>query len=140
MIDDVVFTFTDITSRIKAIATQNALTLAESIVKTIREPFIVLDGNLKVISCSKPFYEVFKLTPEQTVGQNFFEFSDRLWDIDDMHAKLDTVLLQDVAFEEVKLVHNFPAIGQLTVLLNIRRIVGRINEPQMILLSMEIVK
>jgi two-component system, chemotaxis family, CheB/CheR fusion protein len=140
MIDGVVLTFTDITSRIKAIETQNALTLAESIVNTIREPFIVLDGNLNVINCSKPFYEAFKLTAEQTMGQNFFEFSNRLWDIDEMRTKLDAILLRDVAFEEVKLIHDFPAIGQLTVLLNIRRIVGRINEPQMILLSIEIVK
>ena len=41
---------------------------SESIVNTVREPLIVLDGNLRVVSASRSFYEVFKVKPEDTVG------------------------------------------------------------------------
>jgi two-component system CheB/CheR fusion protein len=69
MIDGVVLTFTDITVRIQAIATQEALLIAESIVKTIRELFVVLDCDLKVVSASDRFYQAFCLAPDETQGQ-----------------------------------------------------------------------
>jgi hypothetical protein len=55
----------------RSITAQEWLTLAENIVKTIREPFTVLDANLKVITASSPFYREFRVIPEQTVGNRF---------------------------------------------------------------------
>jgi PAS domain-containing protein len=42
---------------------------AESIINTVREPLIVLDHNLRVVTASRSFYEFFKVKPEETVGQ-----------------------------------------------------------------------
>ena len=138
MIDGVVLTFTDITQRINAIAAQEALTIAENIVKTIQEPFIVLDANLKVITASNPFYREFRVTPEQTIGKPFYEFANRQWDIPELREVIDVILKRDDSIEDYKLVHNFPGIGKLTLLLNPRRFVGKSAESQMILLSMEL--
>jgi two-component system CheB/CheR fusion protein len=139
VIDGVVLTFTDITVRIKAIATQEALLLlAESIVKTIREPFIVLDGALKVISASNPFYREFQITPEQTLGRPIYQIGNQQWDIPRLRELLETMLVRDEAFEKYAVEHDFPGIGHRKMLLNARRIVGKVGAPQMILLSMEI--
>lgn len=43
---------------------------AESIVETVREPLIVLDAALKVISANRSFYHTFKVNPEETEGQH----------------------------------------------------------------------
>lgn len=54
---------------------------AESIVGTVREPLAVLDAGLGVVSATRSFYQVFKVTPEETVGQLFYELGNRQWDI-----------------------------------------------------------
>ena len=39
---------------------------AESIVDTVREPLVVLDADLNVISANRSFYETFKVKPGET--------------------------------------------------------------------------
>ena len=48
---------------------QDARNYAESIINTVREPLISLDQDLRVVSVSRSFYDVFKVKPEETVGQ-----------------------------------------------------------------------
>jgi PAS domain-containing protein len=48
---------------------KDAYEYAESIVETVREPLIVLDAGLKVISANKSFYRTFKVNPEETEGR-----------------------------------------------------------------------
>jgi PAS domain-containing protein len=36
---------------------------SESIINTVREPLIALDQDLRVVSVSRSFYEVFKVNP-----------------------------------------------------------------------------
>jgi two-component system, chemotaxis family, CheB/CheR fusion protein len=135
VIDGVVLSFTDITARIKAIAAQAALTLAEGIVNTVREPLVVLDGALKVVVASGSFYREFQVTPEQTVGRQIYELGDRQWDIPGLRELLEVILPRDEAFEKYAVEYDFPAIGHRKMLLNARRIVGKVGEPQLILLS-----
>ncbi len=137
LIDGVVVTFTDITARIKSIATDEALQLAQGIVKTIREPFVVLDDDLKVITASPIFYRDFRLVPEEVIGQSFYELNNRQWDSPALRELIETLFLHNDSFEEHKLEYNFPGQDQRIMLLNARRITGRIGGKNMILLSME---
>lgn len=41
---------------------------AESILETLRDPILVLDKDLKIISANRSFYTTFKTTPEETIG------------------------------------------------------------------------
>jgi two-component system, chemotaxis family, CheB/CheR fusion protein len=41
---------------------------AEAIVETVRQPLLVLDGNLRVLRANRFFYQVFQTTPEKTEG------------------------------------------------------------------------
>ena len=49
----------------------NSLEYAESIVNTVREPLIVLDHNLRVVTASRSFYEFFKVKPQETDGTTY---------------------------------------------------------------------
>ena len=40
----------------------------ENIINTVREPLIVLDQDLRVVTVSRSFYGVFKVKPEETIG------------------------------------------------------------------------
>jgi len=59
---------------------QEAHEYAASIISTVREPLIVLDGDLKVISAGCSFYETFKVKPGETEGQFIYDLGDRQWD------------------------------------------------------------
>jgi len=40
----------------------------KDIIETIREPLLILDQDLRVVTVSRSFYDFFKVKPEETVG------------------------------------------------------------------------
>lgn len=138
VIDGVVLTFTDITKRIQAEASiQDAHKLAESIVDTVHEPLVVLDGALKVIFASHSFYQSFQVTREDTVGRKIYDLGNRQWDIPRLRELLETILPSNQVFEGYQVEHDFPAIGKRKMLLNARLINGKVDETRLILLAIE---
>ena len=55
----------------------DAQILAQAIVNTTPEPFLVLDGQLRVLAASRSFYAAFKVDPEQTHGCLLYDFGGR---------------------------------------------------------------
>ncbi len=137
-IDGVVMTFSDITA-LKAVEAEAkaARDYAQSIVDTVREPLLVLNGKFEVVSASKAFYKKFSVTPEATQGKLLYELGDNQWDIPRLRDLLETVLPKDTSFENVEIEHDFPGIGHKTMLLNARRISGAEGTTQLILLAIE---
>ena len=135
VIDGVVLTFTNITSRVKAMATEEALMLAESIVNTIREPFVILDGDLNVVFASRTFYQVFKVIHEESIGHSIYTLGNNQWDTPALRELLDNTLIVDKPVDAYEIYYDFPMIGKRLITLNARHIVGKIGVPKMILLS-----
>lgn len=141
VIDGVVMTFTDITSRINTEElVKEARELAESIVNTIREPILVLNNKLKVISTNKAFCDLFHVTIKDTVGRKIYELGNHQWDIPALRKLLETILPQEQILNDYLVEHNFPGIGRRKILLNGRCIVNKTGEPSLILLAMIEVK
>lgn len=141
VIEGVVLTFTDITKRMQAeTAMKDARELSESIVNTVREPLLVLDGASKVVSASRSFYENFKVAPQDTVGRHLFELGNRQWDIPKLRELLETELPGKQVIEGFEVEHDFPTIGKCKMLLNARRITGKADGTQLILLAIEEIK
>ncbi|MGJ0515855.1 MAG: chemotaxis protein CheB [Methylomicrobium sp.] len=138
IIDGVVLTFTDITSRIKSIAVQDALARAEHIVNAIREPLVVLDEAFKVISASQVFYMAFGLTPEETLGYEISQLKIGLADFPELHQRLENVLRNDQAIDGYQIASDIAGIGRRKLKINANLIRGKIDTPPMILVSLEI--
>jgi two-component system CheB/CheR fusion protein len=138
VIDGVVLTFVDV-SEMKLVreALQEARELAEGIVDTVREPLVVLDGALQVVSASRSFYHRFRLSPEGTLGRPIYELGNQQWDIPALRELLETILPRDRSFEGYPVEHDVPLVGRVTMLLSARRIVSRTGKTQLILLAME---
>ncbi|HEY5616659.1 MAG TPA: chemotaxis protein CheB [Vicinamibacterales bacterium] len=117
-----------------------ARNLAESIVDTVREPLVVVDGALRVVSASRAFYRHFRVTQEETVGRLLYELGNRQWDIPALRELLETVLPDRRSFENFEVQHEFPGIGRCTMLVSARCIVGTTGETQLILLSIELAR
>ena len=56
---------------------QSTLEYTENIINTVREPLIVLDQDLKVISANRTFFETFKLKKSETEGEKIYKIGDR---------------------------------------------------------------
>jgi two-component system CheB/CheR fusion protein len=122
-IDGVVITFIDITRRKKAEQLGEAAKIyAESIVDTVREPLVVLDENLKVVSANRSFYKTFKTSPEETENMLIYNLGNGQWNIPKLRELLEEIIPKNNSFDDFKVSHNFPVIGQKTMLLNVRMI------------------
>jgi two-component system CheB/CheR fusion protein len=141
VIDGVVLTFTDISKRVKAeTAEHKARQLAEGIIDTVREPLVVLDGDMTVISASRSFYRRFGVVPENTVGRRIYDLGNRQWDIPALRELLENILPQQQSFEDFSVECDIPALGHCKMLLNARRIVAEAGMAPLILLAMETVR
>jgi len=117
--------------------TQDARHYAESIVDTVREPLLVLDADLMVISASRSFYQAFKVKPEETERQHIYDLGNRQWDIPKLRELLETILPKTTSFDNFEVEHDFPDIGKRIMLLNARKIFRETNHTHSILLAIE---
>jgi two-component system CheB/CheR fusion protein len=138
VIDGVVITFVDITEqkRIQE-ALEDALAYAEGIVETAREPLVVLDADLRVITANASFYRTFKTSRGEVEKKLIFELGDRQWDIPALRQLLEKILPESTRLENFEVAHHFPGLGRKRMLLNARRIFQHGQETRMILLAIE---
>jgi PAS domain S-box-containing protein len=110
---------------------------SESIVDTVREPLIVLDEDLRVVTASRSFYDFFKVNPEETVGKLIYTLGNKQWDIPKLRELLENILPNQATFDDYEVEHDFPGIGKRTMLLNARRIPDPPAKLKVILLAIE---
>jgi two-component system, chemotaxis family, CheB/CheR fusion protein len=111
---------------------------ASAIVETVREPLLVLDGELRVLHANQAFYGAFKTTRTATENCLLYELGaegDRNWSIPALRQQLDQILPGNVTFSGFEVTHDFPRIGSKTMQLNARRLAW--GERALILLAME---
>jgi PAS domain S-box-containing protein len=111
--------------------------LAEAIVETVREPLLVLNGDLRVRSANRSFYHTFQVSPEDTEDRPLYELGDHQWDIPRLRELLEHILPKDDQLHDFEVEHDFLNIGHRTMLLNARRLVKRNGGPELILLAIE---
>jgi PAS domain S-box-containing protein len=110
---------------------------AENIVATVREPLVVLDADLRVVSTNHSFYRVFAVKPEETEGQFVYDLGNRQWNIPRLRELLEEIIPKNNTFEGFQMEHDFPTIGRRIMLLNARRIPMEADETRLILLAIE---
>jgi two-component system CheB/CheR fusion protein len=138
VIDGAVITFVDITQRKQMeAALREAQLFAESIVATVREPLVVLDENLQVVSANRAFYDTFQVEPDETLGRALYDLGDGQWDIPALRQLLEEILPHNSAFDDLQVTHEFRQIGRRTMLLNARRILSEAGQTGLILLAIE---
>ena len=120
-----------------AASAREAQQYAENIVDTVREPLLVLDGDLNVVSANRSFHEFFQVTPGETVGRYIFALGEGQWDIPALRRLLEEILPEKAVMRDFRVEHDFPGIGPRTMHLNARRIESQAGGPPLILLALE---
>jgi PAS domain S-box-containing protein len=116
---------------------QDAREYAENIVETVREPLVVLNSDLKILTANHSFYDTFKVTPEETIGNFIYDLGNRQWDIPKLRVLFEDILPHNSMFNCYEVEHVFPGIGHKTILLNARQIFRENIGSHIILLAME---
>ena len=103
----------------------------------MREPLIVLDQDLRVVTASRSFYEFFKVKPEETEGHLIYNLGNKQWDIPKLRELLENILPQKTTFDNYEVEHDFVTIGRRIMLLNARQIERVLGKERIILLAIE---
>jgi two-component system, chemotaxis family, CheB/CheR fusion protein len=138
VVDGVVITFTEITS-LKNIESsyRDVSELFENIFNAIREPLLILDKDLRVISASKSFYDCFHVTPEETIGNLIYDLGNKQWDVPKLRMLLEEILPKDSKFDDYEMEQEFLNIGRKVMLLNARIVNQKESDSRLILLAIE---
>jgi PAS domain S-box-containing protein len=110
---------------------------ASDIVETIPSALIILDGNLNITSANRAFYQTFHTSAGETEGCHIYELGNRQWDIPALRTLLESVIPQRSSVEGFEVQHDFPTIGQRTMLVNAKRIFRPGDPDSFILLAIE---
>ena len=96
--------------------------LAAAMVRTIREPLLVLDESLTVLTANPAFYQTFQMSPQGVVGKVVWELGGHEWDIPDLREQLTGILEEGPPVNDFQVETSFRDIGDRVMLVNARRI------------------
>ena len=117
----------------RILALTHKLSYYKEITETIREPFIILDKGLCVVTANNAFYQTFKVLRKDTREKRIYELGNNQWDAPELRELLEHILPKHRVFNNFKVTHDFPSIGRRTMLLNARQV----DSKQLILLAIE---
>ncbi len=138
-IDGVILALVDIDTARRALAeARRAREFAEAVVETVRQPLLVLDGELRVKQANHAFYQMFQVRPAETENRFIYNLGKAQWNIAKLRELLEDILPKNSHFENFEVDVVFPGVGRKMLVLTARRITedgGK--KTQWILLTME---
>ena len=115
----------------------DARSLAQNIVDTVREPLLVLNGELEILFASTSFHRAFQIGAENTQNRLMFALDNGAWDIPALRLLLEQAIFEQAVLEGFEVAHEFPRIGRRILLLHARRALYKENASAIILLAFE---
>jgi two-component system CheB/CheR fusion protein len=111
---------------------------AEAILRTTRDPLVVLNPELRVTAANAAFFKTFQVAPADSVGRRIYELGNGQWDIPKLRELIEDILARNSVFNDFEVTHDFEGVGRRTMLLNGRRLEStRADGPHSILLAID---
>jgi chemotaxis protein methyltransferase CheR len=111
--------------------------LAQAIVDTIREPLLVLDSELRVVTANRSFYSTFRMNRQDVQGRPFYALGEGQWNIPALRALLERIAPQHAVMDAYEVVQEFAGIGRRAMLLNARELLYEDSAHGAVLLAVE---
>lgn len=108
---------------------------AQAIVDTVRDPLLVLDEDLSILSANPAFYRTFSTGRDDTLGKRFELLDDGQWQIPELQFLLEKVIPKSAAVLDYEVTTEFPKIGPRTMLVSAQRLVHPEDGRRLLLLS-----
>lgn len=117
----------------RIVALKKQLVYYKEITETVREPFLILDNDLKVVTANMAFYRKFKVAKKETEHKKIYDLGNSQWDAPELRELLENILPAHNVMTNYIVRHNFPKLGSKVILLNARQV----DRKQLILLALE---
>jgi PAS domain-containing protein len=78
----------------------------------VREPLVVLDAELRVVSANRAFYKYFQVFVEEVNGRFLYELGNRQWDIPALRKLLAAIITHDEVLENFEVKLDIEKIGR----------------------------
>ncbi len=115
---------------------QAARDYAAAIVETVREPLIVLDRDLCVVTANRAFYQMFQLAPTQVEGLAIDTVGNGRLQIPGLRSRLEDLLHRNTSFQDFEVELCGDPNGSQTMLLSGQQVLNT-DDWQLILLAIE---
>jgi PAS domain-containing protein len=76
---------------------EDARSLAQAIVDTVREPLLVLDSDLRVLAVSRSYYLTFRVDRQDVLGRPLYALGDGQWQIPALRKRLEKIIPERAA-------------------------------------------
>jgi PAS domain S-box-containing protein len=111
--------------------------LAQSIVDTIRDPLVVLEHDMTIVTASQAFLTIFGFSEGDAHGKKLSELGQNQWDIPVLLHLMEKVLPENTTIENFEIEDDFPGLGRRVFNLNARKISRPGNHVHRMLLVFE---
>jgi len=111
--------------------------LTQCIVDTIRDPLVVLEDDMTIVTASKAFSTIFGITEAETQGRRISELGQHQWDVPALRHLMEKVLPENKPIESFEIEDDFPGLGRRVFNLNARKISQPGNHTHRMLLVFE---
>ena len=115
----------------------DASVLAEAIVDTIRDPLLVLDRHLCVVTANRAFHQTFGMKRQDIHGRPIYGLGGGEWDIPELRLLLEDVGPSGAVTEPYEFERDFPGFGRRSMQLIARTVFNQKKDRQLILLVIE---
>ena len=92
-----------------------------AILNTVREPFVVLDGGLRIRLANEAFRQTFQLSSKEINGRCVDMLGDGAWKAHALRNWLDAILAKRFDIPDFEVDGVFPTLGHRTMLFHARR-------------------
>ncbi|MDP4027244.1 PAS domain-containing protein [Methylobacterium sp. NEAU 140] len=111
--------------------------LAQSIVDTVRDPLVILEHDMRVVSASRAFLRLFNVPAEAVIGLPVQELAQGQWQIGKLQELLARVVPNNESFDGFEVEDEFPGLGRRIFKLNARKVHRPGNNATRLLLVFE---
>jgi PAS domain S-box-containing protein len=111
--------------------------LTQSIVDTIRDPLVVLEDDMTIVTASKAFLTMFGIADAEARGTRLADLGQHQWDVPALRHLMEQVLPQNKPIEAFEIEDTFPGLGRRVFSLNARKISQPGNHAHRMLLVFE---
>lgn len=110
---------------------------AQGIVDTLDAPIAVLNEDLRVVNVNPAFCQVFRVDREDSIGPALFDLGNGQWDSPELRRLLGEIIPRAAAVVAYEVVHDFPGLGERTMLVSARRLRGGASGTRHIMVQFE---
>ena len=101
---------------------ERAWRLSQTIVDTVRDPLVILEGDMSVASANRAFLGLFGVTEAEVLGRKLKDLGQGQWDVSALGILLTKVVPDEAAFDGFEIEDEFPGLGRRIFKLNARKV------------------